>query len=90
MSIIVTEHAIDRFAERVIGIQSKSLTNHERGAIRGVICKAVGGADLSRRYIRTPLATYAMSDDGKVVTVLLPNLYRPASAKLGAFLGDRA
>lgn len=74
MTIIVTEHAIDRFAERVIGTDPSSLTRAERIMIHGAIFKAVMNADANKGSwsVCTRKATYVIANG--VVRTVLPAL----------------
>lgn len=69
MTIIVTEHAIDRYAERIVAIQPETLSHRERNVIANAIrstvaprvCKGV-------RQLKTADVVYVMDGD-TVVTV---------------------
>lgn len=72
MSIIVTDHAVERYAERLLGIAPKSLTHRERDMVRDAITKAVpvGGDGLMNWTVRRRDATYIVKN--RVVKTVLP------------------
>jgi hypothetical protein len=74
MTIIVTNHAVERFAERIIGTDVESLTAHERAMIRDAILNAVSTEETRRPRLKvyTQKATYLVVDR-RVVTVLHPS-----------------
>jgi len=66
---IVTEHAIERSAERIVGIDPRTLTHEERNVIAAAIRRAVEPR-ICQGVSRLKLsdATYAIRND-RVITV---------------------
>lgn len=85
MIIRVTNHAVERFAERIIGVRPTTLAEHERRLIRDAIAKAVANSTGPKRYVCTPLATYAVHNG--VVKTVLPPVSEMIPERRGRFLG---